>query len=80
MAGVGGGSKYLTGFKDADKDVSIVLSSLGFSSKVVAAAAFVCLCVCVCFWTGGWVLQEEDGETISVHATDGGKNHRFWSR
>jgi hypothetical protein len=78
MAGVGGGSKYLTGFKDADKDVSIVLSSLGFSSKVVAAAAFVC--VCVCFWTGGWVLQEEDGETISVHATDGGKNHRFWSR
>jgi hypothetical protein len=45
MAGVGGGSKYLTGFKDADKDVSIVLSSLGFSSKVVAAAAFVCVCV-----------------------------------
>jgi hypothetical protein len=78
MAGVGGGSKYLTGFKDADKDVSIVLSSLGFSSKVVAAAAFVCVCVCV--WTGGWVLQEGDGETISVHATDGGKNHRFWSR
>jgi hypothetical protein len=46
MAGVGGGSKYLTGFKDADKDVSIVLSSLGFGSKVVAAAAFVCVCVC----------------------------------
>jgi hypothetical protein len=53
MAGVGGGSKYLTGFKDADKDVSIVLSSLGFSSKVVAAAAFVCLCVCV--FLDGWV-------------------------
>jgi hypothetical protein len=79
MAGVGGGSKYLTGFKDADKDVGIVLSSLGFSSKVVVAAAFF-VCVCVFFWTGGWVLQEEDGETISVHATDGGKNHRFWSR
>jgi hypothetical protein len=54
MAGVGGGSKYLTGFKDADKDVSIVLSSLGFSSKVVAAAAFVCVCVCVFldWWVG----------------------------
>ncbi len=60
MAGVGGGSKYLTGFKDADKDVSIVLSSLGFSSKVVAAVAVVCLCVCVCFFgrVGGFYKKK----------------------
>jgi len=58
MAGVGGGSKYLTGFKDADKDVSIVLSSLGFSSKVVAAAAFVCVCVCVFGLVGGFYKKK----------------------
>jgi len=26
---------------------------------------------------GGWVLQEEDGKTISVHATDGEKTTGF---
>jgi hypothetical protein len=26
---------------------------------------------------GGWVLQEEDGKTISVHATDGEKTIGF---
>ncbi|CAK9879174.1 unnamed protein product [Sphagnum jensenii] len=40
MAVIGGGSKYLTGFKETDKD-------------------------------------EEDGKTISVHATDGGKTIGF---
>jgi hypothetical protein len=40
MAVIGGGSKYLTGFKETDKDVCIVLPSLGFISRVVAAAAF----------------------------------------
>jgi hypothetical protein len=54
-----------------------VLPSLGFTSRVVAAAAAAFTLV---FLMGGWVLQEEDGKTISVHATDGGKNHRFWSR
>ncbi len=39
MAVIGGGSKYLTGFKETDKDVCIVLPSLGFISRVVVAAA-----------------------------------------
>jgi hypothetical protein len=75
MAAIGGGSKYLTGFKETDKDVCIVLPSLGFISRVVVAAAFMLV-----FLMGGWVVQEEDGKTISVHATDGCKNHSSWSR
>jgi hypothetical protein len=56
MAVIGGGSKYLTGFKETDKDVCIVLPSLGFISRVVAAA------FTLVFLMGGWVLQEEDGK------------------
>jgi len=72
MAVIGGGSKYLTGFKETDKDVCIVRPSLGFISRVVAAAAAFALV----FLMGGWVLQE-DGKTISVHATDGEKTTGF---
>jgi hypothetical protein len=74
MAVIGGGSKHLTGFKETDKDVCIVLPSLGFISRVVAAAAAAFTLV---FLMGGWVLQEEDGKTISVHATDGEKTTGF---
>jgi hypothetical protein len=74
MAVIGGGSKYLTGFKETDKDVCIVLPSLGFISRVVAAAAAAFTLV---FLMGGWILQEEDGKTISVHATDGEKTTGF---
>jgi hypothetical protein len=76
MAVIGGGSKHLTGFKETDKDVCIVLPSLGFISRV-------CCCCCYFYasffvgWVGGWVLQEEDGKTISVHATDGEKTTGF---
>jgi hypothetical protein len=51
-----------------------VLPSLGFISRVVAAAAAAFTLV---FLMGGWVLQEEDGKTISVHATDGEKTTDF---
>ncbi len=73
MGVIGGGSKYLTGFKETDKDVCIVLPFLGFISRVVVAAAAFTLV----FLMGGWVLQEEDGKTISVHATDGEKTAGF---
>ncbi len=51
-----------------------MLPSLGFISRVVAAAAAAFTLV---FLMGGWVLQEEDGKTISVHATDGEKTTDF---
>jgi hypothetical protein len=73
MAVIGGGSKYLTGFKETDKDVCIVLPSLGFISRVVVVATAFTLV----FLMGGWVLQEEDGKTISVHATNGEKTTGF---
>jgi hypothetical protein len=58
MAVIGGVSKYLTGLKETDKDVCIVLPSLGFISRVVVAAVTFTLVILLGGWVGGFYKKK----------------------